>query len=196
MESIDPTRILSHQDIREVITHLKSPRLARYRSNRQLLIVFRLSTCLGLRASEIGDLKLSHVRLTKRLPSLRVTGKGNKTRTVPLWWDGETLDDLQRWVAERKLEAAKGGDFVLTTNRGSRIDRSNIRKKFIRACKPLGRDVTTHDGRHTFCSLALAGGKTLPQVRDAAGHSSIGVTNIYLHAIDDGTVGNLFSVAE
>ena len=196
MNTVDQTRILSHDDIHEVITHLKRPRLARYRSNRQLLIVFRLSTCLGLRASEIADLKLSNVRLTKRLPSLRVTGKGNKTRTVPLWWDGDTLDDLQRWMAERKLEGATADDHVLTTNRGSRVDRSNIRKKFIRACKPLGRTVTTHDGRHTFCSLALAGGKSLPQVRDAAGHSSVAITNVYLHSIDDGTVGSLFSVAE
>jgi len=56
--------------------------------------------------------------------------------------------------------------------------------------------LTIHHGRHTFISHALAGGRTLAEVRDAAGHSSVLVTSAYLHVAveDEGTVGDLFRV--
>ena len=54
--------------------------------------------------------------------------------------------------------------------------------------------LTIHHGRHTFISHALAGGRTLAEVRDAAGHSSVLVTSAYLHVAveDQGTEGDLF----
>ena len=67
--------------------------------------------------------------------------------------------------------------------------------------RPAGRErirtLTIHHGRHTFISHALAGGRTLAEVRDAAGHSSVLVTSAYLHVAveDDGAVGSLFRVA-
>ena len=56
------------------------------------------------------------------------------------------------------------------------------------------REVTIHHGRHTFISHALAGGRSLAEVRAAAGHSNISVTSAYLHIVvdDDEPVGNLF----
>jgi site-specific recombinase XerD len=50
------------------------------------------------------------------------------------------------------------------------------------------------NGRHTFISHALAGGRTLAEVRDAAGHANVSITSGYLHvAVDDeGKVGTLF----
>jgi integrase len=54
--------------------------------------------------------------------------------------------------------------------------------------------VTIHHGRHTFISHALAGGRTLAEVRDAAGHANVAITSVYLHvAVDDeDVVGDLF----
>ena len=51
-----------------------------------------------------------------------------------------------------------------------------------------------HHGRHTFISHALAGGRTLAEVRDAAGHSNVTITSTYLHVVvdDDSLVGRLF----
>ena len=52
---------------------------------------------------------------------------------------------------------------------------------------------TIHHGRHTFISHALAGGRTLAEVRDAAGHANVSITSAYLHvAVEDDSVGNLF----
>jgi site-specific recombinase XerD len=57
--------------------------------------------------------------------------------------------------------------------------------------------LTIHHGRHTFISHALAGGRTLAEVRDAAGHSNVSITSVYLHVAveDDAAVGNLFRFA-
>ncbi len=54
--------------------------------------------------------------------------------------------------------------------------------------------LTIHHGRHTFISHALAGGRTLAEVRDAAGHVNVSITSGYLHvAVDDEwEVGSLF----
>jgi integrase len=59
------------------------------------------------------------------------------------------------------------------------------------------KSLTIHHGRHTFISHALAGGRTLAEVRDAAGHSNVSITSGYLHvAVDDeGAVGSLFAFA-
>jgi len=65
------------------------------------------------------------------------------------------------------------------------------------SCKVLGRErqaeLTIHDGRHSFVSHALHGGRSIVEVRAAAGHSSLATTSIYAHLVDtDDKVGNLF----
>ena len=53
--------------------------------------------------------------------------------------------------------------------------------------------LTIHHGRYTFFSHALAGGRTLAEVRDAAGHANVSITSAYLHvAVEDEGVGELF----
>ena len=53
--------------------------------------------------------------------------------------------------------------------------------------------LTIHHGRHTFISHALAGGRTLAEVRDAAGHANVSITSAYLHvAVEYEGVGELF----
>ncbi len=58
-----------------------------------------------------------------------------------------------------------------------------------------GRTLTVHSGGHSFVSHALAGGRSLAEVRDAAGRASISTTSIYTHVVvdDDGEVGDLFT---
>ena len=54
--------------------------------------------------------------------------------------------------------------------------------------------ITIHHGRHSFCSHALGGGRTLAEVRDAAGHANVATTSIYTHVgvEDDDGPGDLF----
>ena len=75
--------------------------------------------------------------------------------------------------------------------------RHTLRKRFRTACRVLGKQrlqtLTIHHGRHTFISHALAGGRTLAEVRDAAGHSNVSITIGYLHvAVEDEGMGRLF----
>src|SRR6516162_4835988 len=78
------------------------------------------------------------------------------------------------------------------------LQRAALPRRFLTACKVLGltrlRTLTIHHGRHTFISHALAGGRTLAEVRGAAGHASLLTTSVYLHVAvdDDGELGNLF----
>ena len=70
------------------------------------------------------------------------------------------------------------------------FSRHTLRKRFRTACRVLGaarlETLTIHHGRHTFISHALAGGRTLAEVRDAAGHCNVSITSGYLHvAVDD-----------
>jgi len=88
---------------------------------------------------------------------------------------------------------------VQANRHGLALQRAALRRRFLSACKVLGlarlRTLTIHHGRHTFISHALAGGRTITEVRAAAGHASLLTTSVYLHVAvdDDGEVGTLFA---
>jgi integrase len=78
------------------------------------------------------------------------------------------------------------------------FSRHPLRKRFRTACRVLGAErlesLTIHQGRHIFISHALSGGRTLVEVRDAAGHANVNITSSYLHvAADDNDVVSLFA---
>lgn len=219
---IDQNKILSREEIAEVITDLKR-RGRRSINSRQNLIIFRLACCCGLRASEIAGLKVQNVKLGGKKPSLyipKAIAKRKKQRTVPLWWDQGTLDDITAWRDERRDQGAEGSDFFVCAQSkstyGQQLSRINIRHRFQVACRVLGEErlmigqetyseeakkagesydkqLTIHHGRHSFCSHALAGGRSLAEVRDAAGHADISTTSVYTHVVGgDEEVGSLF----
>jgi integrase len=204
---IDQTMILNRAELSAVLADL-SRRSLRSLNARLSLVIVRLACCCGLRASEIGHLRLGDVRVdVDSRPHLRIrpgVGKGRKARTVPLWWDAGTLDDITAWTAQRQEQDADDLFIcsMLANRRGRPLSRHALRLRFQRACRrALGheraRRVTIHHGRHTFVSHALAGGRTLAEVRDAAGHSHVGITSLYLHVAveDDAAIGNLFQFA-
>ena len=200
---IDSIKILGRSEIAAVIADLKRKR--RSRNSRQNLIIFRLATCAGLRVSEIVGLNLGNLKLSSSRPYVEVPreiAKRKKARRVPLWWDGATLLDLQAWKAERQAQGAGPNDpFVCSQakgTRGKRLSVRNAQSRFKRCVKPLGPErvaiLSIHCGRHSFCSHALAGGRTLAEVRDAAGHANVSTTSVYLHIVCDDSeeVGTLF----
>jgi integrase len=205
--SADATKILTRKELAAVLADLRR-KVPRSRNARLNLVIFRLACCCGLRASEIAKLHLADVRAELPRPHLKIrTGaaKGGRPRTVPLWWDAGTLADLAAWKAERLRQGAGASEPFVASLRpgriGTRLSRHTLRKRFRTACKVLGaarlKSLTIHHGRHTFISHALAGGRTLAEVRDAAGHSNVSITSGYLHvAVDDeGAVGSLFAFA-
>ncbi len=206
--ALDLTKILTRRELAAVLADLKR-KAPRSRSTRLNLVVFRLACCCGLRASEIARLRVADVRAELPRPHLRIrsgAAKGGRPRTVPLWWDAGTLEDLSGWKQERLRQGAGAEEAFAASQRPGRaagipLSRYTLRKRFRTACKVLGRErlasLTIHHGRHTYISHALAGGRTLAEVRDAAGHTNVSITSVYLHAVveDDPEVGNLFCFA-
>jgi len=203
-KSVDQTRILTRNEIAQVITDLRK-RGRRSINQRQNLIIFRLATCCGLRVSEIVGLSMANVVVGSARPHIYIPkeiAKRNKARKVPLWWDQATLTELDQWKKERTGQGAKAGSsFVCSQSVGSmgkQLEIRNAQYRFKVAIKCLGTDrvqmLSIHSGRHSFCSHSLAGGRSIAEVRDAAGHANISTTSIYLHAIheDGDEVGNLF----
>jgi integrase len=200
----DPTKILTRREIALVLAelHRKAPRSKNTRLN---LVIVRLACCCGLRASEIAMLQLADVRTELPRPHIRIRNgcsKGGRPRKVPLWWDASTLSDITAWKEQRRTQGVSATQpFVASFQPGriaTKLSRHTLRKRFRTACKTLGIErlasLTIHHGRHTFISHALAGGRTLAEVRDAAGHANVTVTSGYLHAIvDDDLVGRLFA---
>jgi integrase len=201
----DPTKILTRQELRLVLADLKR-QSQRSKQGHVNLILFRLAACCGLRVSEIAHLRWADVRTDGPRPHLRIrraAAKGHKARVVPLWWDAGTLGDLAAWGQRRAGQGARPEDLFLVSPRPGRsqivFSRHTLRRRFRTACKVLGlprlTTLTIHHGRHTFISHALAGGRTLAEVRDAAGHANVSITSAYLHvAVEDEGVGSLFHV--
>ena len=204
---LDATKILTRRELAAVLNDLKR-KATRSKNTRLNLALFRLACCCGLRASEIANLQVGDVRTEFARPHIRIrngAAKGGRSRIVPLWWDAGTLEDLAAWKAERLRFGAEAAEPFLASLRPGRalkpFSRHTLRKRFRTACKVLGAvrlgTLTIHHGRHTFISHALAGGRSLAEVRDAAGHANVSITSGYLHvAVDDETaVGNLFAIA-
>jgi integrase/recombinase XerD len=202
--NLDQTRLLTRRELAAVLADL-APRAARSANVQRNLVVVRLACCCGLRVSEIANLQLDDVVVDVTRPHLRLrrgTTKGGNSRRVPLWWDGSTLADLATWKGERSKHGARGADpFVCSVQshrHGLPLQRAALRRRFLSACKVLGlarlRTLTIHHGRHTFISHALAGSRSLAEVRIAAGHTSLLTTSVYLHVAvdDDGELGSLF----
>jgi integrase len=202
--TLDATKILTRRELAAVLGDLKrkSPRSKNTRLN---LALFRLACCCGLRASEIAELRLCDVRTELARPHIRIrngASKGGRPRIVPLWWDAGTLEDLAACKSERIGVGAGHDEPLLASLVPGRavqpFSRHTLRKRFRTACRVLGtarlETLTIHHGRHTFISHALVGGRTLAEVRDAAGHANVSITSGYLHvAVDDEAgVGNLF----
>ena len=197
-------KVLTKTEILAVLGDLKR-KGRRSVNTRMNLILFRLACCCGLRASELTRLTLDAVRVGSTVPSIRISkaiGKGKKARVVPLSFDQGTLDDLRAWRQFRIEQGATSTDlFICSQSKGSfgkQIDRRNARKRFKACCRILGyerqREMTIHNGRHSFISHALHAGHSIVEVKEAAGHASLGTVSIYAHLVgdDEGKIGNLF----
>lgn len=143
--TVDVTRVLTRKELATVLADAKAKAERSLNAQRNLVIV-RLACCCGLRVSEIGALQLNDITVDGARPHIRLrreTTKGKKARVVPLWWDAGTLLDLAEWKAERLRHGGRVGDpfvcSVLANRRGQRLQRAAIRRRFLSACKALGR---------------------------------------------------------
>ena len=135
----------------------------------------------GLRVSELVGLRLTAVNLNDGV--LRVTGKGNKDRLVPL--GEEAVQWLKRYLAEaRPLLMEKNlSDAVFVTARGDGMTRQAFWYLIKRRAQTAGitRPLSPHTLRHAFATHLLNHGADLRVVQMLLGHSDISTTQIYTH---------------
>ncbi len=192
---LDSMKVLDEAEVQATLRELRR-RGRRSKTTRRSLILFELSTCCGLRVSEICGLTLGDVRtgLNPFIHIRRDMSKSGRARSVPLGWDSLTLADITAWVALRGAEGAGTADLLLPTRTGKPMHRTAARRMYARACQMIGRKATIHDGRHTFISWALHRGVDIQAVRQAAGHANLATTSLYSHNVTNmHAISDLFS---
>ncbi|MBQ5753534.1 MAG: tyrosine recombinase XerD [Alistipes sp.] len=169
---------LSVEEIERIINSI-SPQTAKGRRDRAMLEL--LYSC-GLRVSELIALRMSDLFFGEGY--IRVIGKGNKQRLVPI---GSTARERIMLYIDDRREAVKAktkcGDTLFLNNRGSALTRVMVFLVIRQAVANAGIDkrVSPHTFRHSFASHLLAGGAGIRQVQEMLGHESIVTTEIYTH---------------
>lgn len=126
----------------------------------------------GLRVSEISNLKLNDI---KKDLSLRVLGKGNKTRILPMTKQAYKYYEL--WLNNRvNISKSDSGNFLFLGIHGNKISDREIRR-----IVKLRLGTFPHSIRHTFATHLLDGGADLRVVQELLGHTDPSTTQIYTH---------------
>lgn len=136
----------------------------------------------GLRVSELTEMKISNI--IKDIGFLRILGKGNKERIVPVGKDA--LFYIQKYNEEvRQFLKIESGheNYVFLNRRGKKLSRVMIFYiiKDATAAAGINKRVSPHTFRHSFASHLVEGGANLRAVQDMLGHVSITTTEIYTH---------------
>ncbi len=170
--------VLSIEEIDRILGEIDLSR-PEGRRNRAMLEV--LYSC-GLRVSEMINLRLSHVYFDKNF--IRVSGKGNKERLVPL---GRTaIKEIRNYFPDRnslpKIEK-EHEDVLFLNRRGRKLSRVMIFSivKDLVASAGINKNVSPHTFRHSFATHLIDGGADLRAVQEMLGHESILTTEIYTH---------------
>jgi integrase/recombinase XerC len=133
----------------------------------------------GLRLAELVDLNLGDV--DKHDATVRVTGKGNKDRIVPV--GRKALAALSRWHKSRAAMANADEEALFVSNRGQRLSPRSVQARVTYWAKRQGIDskVYPHLFRHSFATHLLESSHDLRGVQELLGHSNISTTQVYTH---------------
>jgi len=136
----------------------------------------------GLRVSELVDLKLNNIYFD--IGFLRIIGKGNKERLVPI--GREALKYVKIYVNEIRihLDIQPGHESIVFLNRrGRKLTRVMIFTIIKNLARSVGlkKNISPHTFRHSFATHLIEGGADLRAVQDMLGHESITTTEIYTH---------------
>lgn len=135
----------------------------------------------GLRVSELTSLRIRDLFFGEGY--IRVTGKGDKQRLVPI--SSTVRERIHRYLEVRR-SARAGEETLFLNNRGSSLTRVMIFTILREAARRAGieKKISPHTFRHSFATHLLEGGASIRQVQELLGHESILTTEIYTH-LDD-----------
>jgi integrase/recombinase XerD len=186
----DPAALIRTPALRRTLPHvlgvgevealLAAPSEANWRDRRDRALLEVLYAS-GARVSEACGLRTDAIEPSLRV--LRLTGKGGKTRIVPI---GERCREaLRAWMEgeRRGIDPSSRRPQVFLTKSGKPLDRTNAWRRVKAAALRAGLDVpvSPHTLRHSFATHLIEGGADLRSVQEMLGHASIRTTEVYTH---------------
>lgn len=170
--------VLSFSEIEHLLAQvdLSTPEGARNKA------IIETAYSSGLRVSELVNLKLS--QLYFEVGFIRVVGKGNKERLVPIGSDAIKYIGIYRNAIRVHMPVKAGEEDILFLNRrGRRLSRVMIFLIIKDLAKKAGinKNISPHTFRHSFATHLVEGGADLRAVQEMLGHESITTTEIYTH---------------
>lgn len=170
--------VLGFEEIEKIIQQID---LSKPEGGRNKAILETMYSC-GLRVSEVVNLKISQLYLD--VGFIRVIGKGDKERLVPIGRSAIKYINIYKKTIRVHTSVKKGNEDVLfLNNRGSKLSRVMIfyiiKDLVIKA--GIKKVVSPHTFRHSFATHLIEGGADLRAVQEMLGHASITTTEIYTH---------------
>jgi len=143
------------------------------------LAMLELFYSSGLRLAELVNLDLEDLDFSDR--TVRVTGKGNKTRILPV--GRQALDAIRQWLPVRLGLAGKAEQALFVSRKGGRLAARSVQARLDRWARANGssRHLHPHLLRHSFATHLLESSGDLRAVQELLGHASISTTQVYTH---------------
>ena len=140
--------------------------------------LFEIMYSCGLRISEVVNIRKHAISIDEQL--IRVIGKGNKERIVPL--GEEAIYWIKQYIVHALPQLDRGiCQFLFLNNRGTQLSRKTAWKRFNHLVSQSGVVATPHTLRHSFATHLLKGGADLRMVQEMLGHQNLSTTQIYTH---------------
>lgn len=187
----DPTELLESPKIgrrlpqvltvKEIDDILNSIDQSKPEGVRDHCIIEVLYSC-GLRISELTNLQISNLFLDEGF--IRILGKGNKERLVPI--SPKAIKELRIWLDMRKhidIQREYEDHVFVSRTRGKALSRISLFVFIQRYAAQAGitKEISPHTFRHSFATHLLQGGANLRAIQDMLGHESLSTTEIYMH---------------
>ena len=139
--------------------------------------MLELTYSCGLRLAELASLNIFDIDLTDA--SLIVTGKGNKTRQLPI--GRQAIVALKSWLQQRGQLKCYDANALFINHRGMRMGVRGIQMRMANMAAAHGQHIHPHMLRHSFASHLLQSSGDLRAVQELLGHSNISTTQVYTH---------------
>ena len=174
--------VLSYEEIQKMIDSIDLSQPTGHRNKAMIEVLYGC----GLRVSELINLQISDIY--KEDGFLRIFGKGNKERLVPI---GDcSLKILYQYIEGARLHTKpkpKFTDTVFLNSRGTGLTRQMVFLivKDLAEKNGIDKTISPHTFRHSFATHLLEGGANLLAVQQMLGHASVSTTEIYTHISDE-----------
>ena len=170
--------VLTINEVEALINALDLTKVENIRNKAMIEVMYGS----GLRVSELIGLRLSNY--FPDVEFLKITGKGNKERLVPIGSSAIKHLEIYKDTVRNHLEIKKGNeDFIFLNRRGTKLSRVMVFMLVKDLALKIGlqKNISPHTFRHSFATHLIEGGADLRAVQEMLGHESITTTEIYTH---------------